>query len=348
MTIFIGFESANSYVKSVSSIESSKSDVYLNTLTTIDPEESKEKDGKLKHGIYEIDGEYYKVGMALKGSQNQKSSGKDGLERYSDPLWKVESLISIYKQLEQKPYHNEDSMDIVSVVTGVPTNHWGIDKVESAIKQQLSGTQTVNGHTFFVKNVDLVSQSESCFYDEILNEEGQTRKEFAIHAAGKDLLYIDIGHGTTDFCHIQDLIVHKRHAFRGMKRVWEELITAAIRKNPVFKTVNPDPLKLERILQETGEIKFNGVSVDVSEERKRYLQRYANEVIGELSTNLEDRIYDEIVFCGGGSIGLKPYLENAILNIYTEEGQVNRFRFLKNPQISNARGYMKFAINTLR
>lgn len=97
MTIFIGFESGNSYVKSVSSIQWSKPDVYLNTLTSVEEDQAFSPfNGKKYEDVYEVEvnGEklYYRVGLPLQ-SLNQESSSMDDPSRYKKIEYKIECQI---------------------------------------------------------------------------------------------------------------------------------------------------------------------------------------------------------------------------------------------------------------
>ena len=50
------------------------------------------------------------------------------------------------------------------------------------------------------------------------------------------------------------------------------------------------------------------------------------------------------MFCGGGSIGLKPYLLEAIWEQHKEQDN-DRIIWFENAQISNAQGYFKYGKN---
>lgn len=348
MAIFIGFESANSFVKSVSSINESELDIYLNTLTVVDEKEAiNALTGKHYEDIYEVvlKGEklYYRVGLPLE-SDNQTSSSSDDFKRYETDEWKVESLIAIYKQLDQA----KKTSDFLYVTTGVPTKHAGIPSVIAAIKKQLEGTHTINGRDFLIKEVAVITQGESTYYHELLNDKGESNIPFVVRASKKNLMYIDIGHGTADFCAIQKLVPGKRSQEDGMISVWEKIKSAAENLDDYFKVSNPPILGFAEQLHTSDEINFNNIRVDVKEVKEKEMQQYAEKILNRLSKDgLEDLSYNEIIFCGGGSVGLKPYLEQAIHSKYEKESLRARFRFLNDAQAANASGYLKYGLNSL-
>lgn len=346
MTIFIGFESGNSYVKSVSSIQWSKPDVYLNTLTSVEEDQAFSPfNGKKYEDVYEVEvnGEklYYRVGLPLQ-SLNQESSSMDDPSRYKKIEYKIECLISIYRQISQAANNRE----LICVTTGVPTKHYGNKSVSESIKNQLIGTHCINGRNFTISEVAIIGQCESTYYSELLNERGEANPKFAVEASEKNLMYIDIGHGTTDYCQVQRLVVAEKAQIPGMKSVWSKIKKSA-EKDEDFKATNPLILGIEGQLQKTGKITFNNITVDVEKERNKELNNYAKKVIEHLSKELEDRSYNEIIICGGGSIGLEKYLLKVINETYSHNSLRDRFRFLNNAQESNAIGYLRFGLNVL-
>jgi hypothetical protein len=349
MTIFVGFESANSYVKSVSSIPGSKVDIYLNTLTFVDEDEVFDPfSGERYPDVYEVEmknGEkiYCRVGFPLE-SDNQTSSSGDDIKRYETLEWKVESLIAIFRQLSQGP----DTKEFLCVTTGVPTKHAGNTDVIETIKNQLIGTHTVNGRSFLIKDVAVISQAESTYYHELLNDRGEANKPFVVRVKNFNLMYIDIGHGTTDYFHVQRLVPGKRSQINGMSSVWEKIKRIAEQKDPLFKVTNAPILGIESQLQSSGVITFKNITVDVSEEREKELEKYADKILSHLSKDgLEDMLYNEIIFCGGGAVGLRKYLEKVIQKRYATPSLRERFRFLDDSQEANARGYLKYSMNVL-
>lgn len=346
MAIFIGFESGNSYVKSVSSIRGSKPDIYLNTLTSVDEEQAFNPFNNERYNdVYEVEHNreklYYRVGLPLQ-SLNQESSSMDDPSRYKKIEYKIECLISIYRQISQVT----NSRELLYVTTGVPTKHYGNKTVSDSIIKQLRGTHCVNGRNFTISEVAIIGQCESTYYSELLNESGEANPTFAVQASDKNLMYIDIGHGTTDYCQVQRLIVGEKAQIPGFKAVWAKIKKAA-EKDEEFKAANPLILGIEGQLQSTGIITFNNIKVNVVQEREKELFKYAKKIIEHLSKELEDRSYNEVIVCGGGCIGLEKYLLEVVNETYSNSSLRNRFRFLNNAQESNAIGYLRFGLNVL-
>lgn len=207
MAIFVGGESANSFIKMVSSV--SKLDVagnpivdtYLNTLTEVDRYDAYDEiSGTLRPQYYEVDGVYYQVGLKAETSE-QDNSYLDGIERYKHPNFKIETLIAIYRQLERDNKFDEP----IYYVTGVPIKHFN-KTVEETIRDVLvtNVPHIVNGKPINIKYVKVIKQALSSYYNDLLDNNARPNADFYLSIKDKNLLYFDIGWGTSDVQRIVD------------------------------------------------------------------------------------------------------------------------------------------------
>lgn len=351
--LYVGFESANSYIKAVGSESNGEVDVYLNTLTDSskeDYENSTNGLAKTSDVVYEIEGHYFKVGKKPTQAKKQDSSSSSSITRYKSPEYRWESLIAIFRQVENVLQDNA----VIRVVTGVPTNHAVDPDAEKFIQNNLCGKHKVNGKELYIGSVDVISQGESTFFSEVFTDEAGINNEFVLEVSNPDedeitqLLYIDIGHGTTDYRVVSDFSTFETENFEitGISEVWNELLKFAKEKFPKITASKPTVLALEKYFQTTGTFEYKKVDIDVSAKREELLQEYANKVIKTIYTDaFRDLTFDQIRITGGGAIALENYLLKSIDQIEQGDKKLKeRYVFLdKNiRQKSNALGYLRY------
>lgn len=353
---YVGYESANSFIKAASD-KSEKVSIYRNTLTNSSKEEyNNNLNGlsKKEDKVYEIEGKYYKVGKNITDSKEQTTSSSSNTSRYSTPEYKIESLIAIFGEIED---HLVTEKNIVKVVTGVPTLHALDQDVEDTIKKSLEGKHIINSKEIYIQSVDVISQGEATFYGEVFTDNATINNDFVLETSNPDedeltkLLYIDIGHGTTDFRVVNEFSTYETDfaQMTGMMEVWRELYKKLMKdKKSKLREKKPVVLGLEKHFRHSGKFNYKGVDVDIAEDRENLLQKYANDIIQKISSDdsLRDLVFDQIRITGGGSILLrKGYLQNAIEEVEGgDEQQIARYVFLdeEKSQISNVLGYLRY------
>lgn len=360
MAIIIGMEPANSNVKVVSNVLK-KVDMYLNTTTLMDSYGN--GDGIGAPGTYKVklrDGghETFKVGEFQKDKEETKSSS-GGEDRYETEEFQIESTIAIFRELER--IQKETSRDAfngeeIYVVTGVPTGHSASPKTVSDIEASIEGEHEVNGKKFTVKKVYVLKQGLSAFYHLTLDEDGEPKASFYKDIMELDLLIIDIGHGTTDLQWIKGGVPHSSAETRGFSTVYASIMNDIVggkyeNFNNLYKT-SLTPLSIAPEMEKGDMINITGERINVKDEKDRYYLRYAKNIIASINRNgFKDHIFNRILFVGGGSVGLKSYLERAINEKYAgKPAQIERFRLdeiIEDAQKYNALGYMKYGMFVL-
>lgn len=359
MAIIIGMEPANSNVKVVSNILK-KVDMYLNTTTKL----STYGNGEGVHvmNTYKVkvngDEEFYLVGELQKDKRKTKSSSGDE-DRYQKPEFKVESEIALFRELAkiQKETGRDAFNEEIVVVTGVPTSHAVSKKCVNDIKQALVGDHEVNGKKFTVRKIYVLKQGLSAFYHMSLDEEGNPNTNFFKSIMSEDYLLIDIGHGTTDFQWIKNGAPHESTEMSGFKEVYNNIMESIVGGNyENFNTAYKPKLTALSIAPEMEKgdyINITGEKIPVKELKEKFYLKYANDILTMLNEGeFNDYEFTKIAFVGGGSYGLKNYLEKAIEEKYKgKQGLIDRFLLediKADGQKFNALGYMKYGIYALK
>jgi hypothetical protein len=350
--LYVGFESANSYIKAVGSESNCEVDVYLNTLTESTKEDyDNQTNGlaKTSDAVYEVEGNYFKVGKKPTQAKKQGSSSSSNITRYKSPSYRWESLIAIFRQVENVLQDNA----VIRVVTGVPTDHAVNPDAEKFIQNNLCGKHKVNGKELYIASVDVISQGESTFYSEVFNDKAGINEEFVLEISNSDedeitqLLYIDIGHGTTDYRVVSDFSTYETENLEvtGISEVWNELLKFTKERFPKISAKKPTVLALEKDFQTTGKFEYKLIDIDISEKRDELLQKYANQVINEIYDTFREITFDQIRITGGGAIALEKYLLNSINQIEQGDKKQRERYVLLNKDIrqkSNALGYLRY------
>ena len=356
MAIFVGGESANSTVKMVSSVSEVDSktgspvvDTYINTLTIVDKNDAfNDLDGKFYDNYYEVDGTYYKVGEEAE-TESQDNSSIDDIERYKLPEYRIETIISIYRQLAKANRFGES----VYYVTGVPTRHSNNPEVEKYIVDSLvnSSPHVVNGKSIDIKEVKVIKQGLASYYNDLLNDDSSVNVDFFREIDGKNLLYMDLGWGTTDIQRISNRKPDGDEGFSGVKTIVESVYTDAKNletKDSAKLTSLSVPLLgfhnviTDGILKASRELSF-----DMVDSRGKHVENFVNRLIKLVSSSkFKISNIDKVYVCGGGSIGLKEDIKRIFQTHfeYSDEVIEEKFVFVEEAQQSNARGYYKFAL----
>lgn len=357
MAIFIGGESANSFIKMVSS--ESKLDVagnpivdtYLNTLTEVDKYDAYDDvSGKLRPQHYEVDGVYYQVGLKAETSE-QDNSYLDGIERYKHPNFRIETLIAIYRQLEKNNKFDEP----IYYVTGVPIKHFN-KTVEETIREVLiaNGNNVVNGKPINIKEVKVIKQALSSYYNDLLDYNAKPNANFYLSVKDKNLLYFDIGWGTSDVQRIVDGKPmgdgHLDGVITIVDRIYKDAISLGTIESDKLKALGVPKLGFHNVVK-TGILKCSrDMELDMSKSRKKHVASFLNAMSRLTKSDFEISNIDTIYFCGGGAIALEDDIKQHFKDFfgYNDIQASKKFIFVSGAQQSNARGYYKFALKYFR
>ena len=357
MAIFVGGESANSFIKMVSS--ESKLDIagnpivdtYLNTLTEVDKYDAYDDvSGKLRPQHYEVDGIYYQVGLKAETSE-QDNSYLDGIERYKHPNFKIETLIAIYRQLEKSDKFDEP----IYYVTGVPIKHFN-KTVEETIREVLitNAPHTVNNKPINIKDVKVIKQALSSYYNDLLDNNANPNADFYLSIKEKNLLYFDIGWGTSDVQRIVDRKPmgdsHLDGVITIVDRIYKDAISLSTIESDKLKALGVPKLGFHNVIK-TGMLKCSrDMELDMKKSRDKHVASFLNSVSRLTKSDFELSNIDTIYFCGGGSIALENDIKQHFKNVfgYNDIQMEKKFVFVSGAQQSNARGYYKFALKYFR
>lgn len=357
MAIFIGGESANSFIKMVSSV--SKLDVagnpivdtYLNTLTEVDKYDAYDEiSGALRPQYYEVDSVYYQVGLKAETSE-QDNSYLDGIERYKHPNFKIETLIAIYRQLERDNKFDEP----IYYVTGVPIKHFN-KTVEETIRDVLvaNAPHVVNGKPINIKGVKVIKQALSSYYNDLLDNNAKPNADFYLSIKDKNLLYFDIGWGTSDVQRIVDGKPlgdsHLEGVITIVEKIYKDAISLGTIESDKLKALGVPKLGFHNAIK-TGILKCSrDTELDMSKSRKKHVSSFLNSVSRLTKSDFELSNIDTVYFCGGGAIALERDIKQHFKEFfgYNDIQMEKKFVFVAGAQQSNARGYYKFALKYFR
>lgn len=371
--IMVALEAANGFVKGASSLTDGQVDTYLNTLTESTVEEykqylSNEANGISGNEVYLVDGKYYKVGLAPAAGQNCTKFATRNDTKYEEPLWKVSFIIGVYRQIKNAP---SLTVSKVFVTTGLPANDDKKNSIKRKLKESFVKVHCVNGQKFSIDDLFFLGQGTASFYNDMfeVNEENQLQvsKKFLASTAPNNknsvsqVMYVDAGFSTLDYKFISDYVVRQEKSIEapGMLSIWKSIIDelTIINSDDDEETIaekernewlnNLDILEVEDQLREGKKIDWNYQEVDISKVFDKKMTEYADAAIKRLyvGEGLDNMVYDQVQFVGGGSLSLKPYLEKAYEKYHKgNKGRMSVYKFASKPQETNCKGYLKFSI----
>ncbi|HDX9701730.1 TPA: ParM/StbA family protein [Bacillus thuringiensis] len=315
--LIIGLESANSFSKSFSNAKKNGYGLkYYNTASEIlDKHESIASNALSNVFTVNVNDKdrKYKVGSA----EGTTSSGQSSI-KYNEQ-YKTETLITIYRHIEAM--NNQDSIVKVVAVIGLPTVHYRNEEIEKQIEGLLLNQKhIVNGRVFEIVDLDFFLQPLGTFYSLIFDH-----RTLELNRRSKQLLderykflVVDPGFGTLDLTVVQGSEKIDEHSAKyAMGYVINRVKQKAIEKNPSFKSLNMQPLEIDRQISEAIkndeqriEIGQGVHKVDVTEIVKEEFNELAKKIVKEM--DLPEYSFDQfegIVLTGGTSIALQEDFE---------------------------------------
>ncbi|MEW4131966.1 ParM/StbA family protein [Bacillus thuringiensis] len=332
---YIGFESANSFVKVFCN---GKSVTYANTASKAPKETFNKVDKKDRNStdvVYEIGEERLNVGK----TKNYVSSGGGSIERYNGTPYLLESLIAIAQFAK-----NGDNL---AVCTGIPSDHYrDKDKATEYITNALKKEHTVivdgEERTFNIIRVHVTLQPLATFFYTVIDEFGESNAEMIARYEDTETLVIDIGWGTTDLAHLlgSSLMSDPIKIDTAMKAAYEEILERLREKAPKgdpIKTGSVKLLDMEKQLRKSDIFKFSNNEYPVGDLKKVVFKKVAENILAEINNYRNLTQFTTVIFTGGGT--------TALLNIFTEKLADKDGKFPENvflmadAQDANAKGY---------
>lgn len=326
----VGFEAANSYVKS----RSAKGKItYLNALKErFDHEEivqiknkvGVQADDRPEDKLFKFEGKMYTVGDALDANF---STARDA-DRYSSPFYRIASILAVAQHAENG--------DKILAVTGVPANHYRNETVYKDIKDALIGVHTVviNGEvrTFEIVDVKIILQPMGTMYSLIINEDGTYTEHGQDLEEARQKVIIDIGFGSTDVAILDGMTLKNSFA------IDHSMVDAYIRiQQKLGLTNKKEPLEIEQDLKRSVIIRHGGISYDATEAKAEAFEITAQTIIAKVKNRVKLEDFDYVIFTGGGVEALYQPLKGHLV------GVPNAVK-VGDAQGANAEGYYLFGI----
>lgn len=270
-----------------------------------------------KKDSYEVNNHSIYIGkMALSSGLPLKSAlgNTDALSRYSSA-----DYTSLLYAFISKFYCNED-VEIDCLVLGLPNNHFAscrdIVKTTFENKKQLVSNKLVS-----IKEVIVLPQPYGGYIAEAITN--------------KNIMIIDLGHGTCDYTHIgpNGALVSMFATDEGVKKYYLSILSHLQRKYPSHG------LKLEDVplILDNGLTSHRGLKIDFND---TFVDETRLEFANELLKPIIDRYdylhqFDNIIFIGGGS----SVYQEAIVEMQTE---LPNIYIANDSQLVNAKGFYMF------
>lgn len=318
----VGIEAANSFVKIKSALGESS---YLNTVREhFDGEEEFIPTGDKGETRFKYDGHTYSVGTIF---DYTSSSARDS-DKYATPQYKLENLLGIAQHVRNG--------DEIRVVTGVPSEHYSEETIET-IKNQLLGAHTVHvdgdPRTFDIKDVRVILQPLGTLTHLLVDEKGDIRSEGRLLTrADRRTVIVDIGWGTTDIAIMEGTNLVKYFSIEpAMQDAYESILAR------VGLTSKITPFQAEYQLKQDDIITYGGVTYPARAIKEDAFENNAQAIISKLKNRLKLETYDAVIFTGGGVSALYDYIREVALSIPNSVP-------IKDPQMANARGYYAYGL----
>ena len=266
-----------------------------------------------------------------------------GLSRYETQAFK--NLLSFSIAELANDLSTKDEILSVSLVTGVPTSDY-VPTIMKAVNK-LAKTQ----HTVSIKigkrtkhinvnivDVSILPQPIGTAYDLWIDDDFNVNDDFYNKRVG----IIDVGGGTKLYDTIQNMIPEEENRSQKETGVYT-LYDRIVERLEMSGELNvPNSFEIEKIIAEGISTKSFTYSpnaskkIDITKIVQEEIDAYTRQTVAEtLSVFKNIAKYDTFIFTGGGSL---------ILNQDIVKNELPNALFVKNPVISNLKGYMKSAV----
>lgn len=329
MLKYIGFEAANSYVKSKSD---TKEETYLNTRKVVPRfRENVFGEAGSNKQVYRVnwDPNSYTV-----GDVDGLSSSSREHKRYGKESYKLESLIAISRHV--------DTDDTVKAVTGLPGNHYRIQEAKDDIKNQLEGEQIIyvndKAKVFHIEKVIPVLQPLGSLFYLMLDTNGQYRGDIGAKLARGKKLIVDIGFGSTDIAVLEGFdLVQTEGLNYSMYNAFDFIDKRLKDQYPILETQDYTLFELDDAIRYKDGIFYKaGKSYDLKSWKEDAFADVARQIMDKITNKYNPTQYDFVIFTGGGVPALDKYLSRYVKsdNVHTIDGK---------SQAANSIGYYIYA-----
>jgi hypothetical protein len=334
LTIYVGVEAANSFVKAATASEEL---CYLNTLRRVEPFED-----ITGLTVFNFEGTNYVAGEITGVSSSARND-----DRYASKGYRAETIIAVAQLVE-------DGAEVI-LSTGLPAEDHKNKQNHVKAQRNLQGEHTVyvsgEERTFTVKKVYTPLQPVGSVVNRLYGFDRKLRNGSEQERKARKLV-VDIGFGTTDVSDIEGLrtirydgipvgmlesnrIIKDELTKRGARGIQSYLHMDALIRNADVVTEADEFTGKDVVVRMA--IHTGGKEFEISElvrDAYEYTASLIMKRVENLGYVMKD--YDMVLFTGGSTLALheylKPYLEG--VNTKAEKGA----------QIANAKGYAKYAM----
>lgn len=339
--------------------------IYLNTLTRSNKDEFDAfRSGVGREEVFFVDGEYYKVDLIIDESQGYADqwdfSSANGKDRYEKPEWQAAFKIALFKAIQPKVGKGAESAKIYATY-GLSTNDNKKATLKNYLKEVFSGKKLCVNNVEFSIELGFLPQGVASFFDNLYDFKEETgleaNKKFLAMTAPLEkngtsrVLIVDGGWGTTDISLYLGNVPQseKTKQLPGMEKHFQNILDAVSSKEEGEWLSGTDLSAVEHYIREGKEIKVNFESVNIEEEFQAEMKEFARRLIDELYTRVYSGMaYETVIFTGGFVEVCEEFLIEAIAEKHKQEGQRKIYKFAKEPQLTNCRGYLKFSQGQLK
>lgn len=321
--MLIAIDAANSSIKICSQ---NGIITYPNTLREIPSDELSFI--KAIDNVFSIDGKKYEVGS----EELPSLSGRTG-EKYRTEHFVVSVLIAIV----HAPGVNRETIELVM---GLPCGHSRDEKLKQSLTEKLKGSHEVTKdekkYTFNISKVRLIAQPLGTLTTILFKDDGEVRDNNSLNS--KQLI-IDIGWGTTDVVETKGTKITNSLGtdigiVTAIQKIKNQLSASSTGRGITSL------LYLDSNIRKSDLIDAPKGTINVFLLKKHSFQFLADEVVNFImSSGLKLEEYHRIIFTGGGSLALRPYLKKH--NILFNDPRVT---FLNNAQTANVRGFYMYGV----
>jgi len=348
---FLGFESANSFVKV---FYDGDYKVYPNT-HIIAPKESfnvgiEEKQTKQKERIgdrgidekiiYEVDGKRVQVGLT---TNNYISSTTDSIKRYATSEYYLESVIAMS--------HFVTDGDEIEVCTDIPSHHYddkekATEYITNALKKKHTIKRDGEDISFTVTDIGVILQPLASFFFTLVSQWGKPFREMMQRVENSETLVIDIGWGSTDVAVLLGSgLVDQWTVNTSMKNAYERLAeklkeTAKEEGRKLASAKNIRLLDLEKQVREKNSFTYANEEYCVKGVFPNILEGINNDILREVNNIRSIDSMKTTIFTGGGTKALEV---NIVKQLSDEKGRLEENIFIiTDSQVANATGCYVF------
>lgn len=279
---------------------------------------------------------YYIGHNAIVNTRNGRINLRQNKAENEDNKIKFMTSLALLTEQEQ------EEMDVI-VITGLPVLEYNnqkdklydmIHNLGQSFEFDMHYGSKIVSKKINIKDVKIISQGEGCFYDYILDSNGQINKEKAADVQGT-VMVVDPGYKTTDIVTMENgrYIETLSDQFnKGVSQIHQEVLRLIMSHHGIKKE-----LKDMDEMVRTGKLFHNTKEYNVQNLIDKAAEPFATDIVDNLINLSNDSLgsMQRIILSGGGSSIIYPYIKNQLKDIIEVD-------IMDNSEFCNASGYYKY------